>query len=157
MKRSSWLPLVGAIVWSSLLLPGAIYVPLGQPAEASFGPSGTPTSRVPLVQLNGHGILIVVAIPLVLSLLAGLSLMVHAGTDWQPARWAAWTFTGCVLAGAALGTVTFLIGIFVVPAGVLLVVACANASTSQRTRHTGRSAHGHLPRVASSSRRRCGG
>jgi hypothetical protein len=139
MKRSAWLSLLGAIVWASLLLPGAIYLPIGQPAEVWFGPSGTSTSRVPLVQLNGHGILIVVAIPLVLSLLAGLSLIVHARTVWQPARWAAWTVTGGVFAGAALGTVTFLIGIFVLPVGLLLAVACANVSPSERTRRTGSS------------------
>jgi hypothetical protein len=120
MKRSVWLPLLGAIAWAALLLPGALYLPIGFQQY-----TGT---RSTLVQLNGHGILLLVAVPLVLSCLAGTSLLVHAKTGWPVARVVAWNFTGAVLAGAALGTVTFLIGIFVVPAGALLVVACANSA-----------------------------
>ncbi len=85
-----------------------------------------PTSLVPLVQINGHRILLLVALPLVLSLLTVVALVLRATFGWKLAQWTAWVFTGAVLAGAAVGTVTFLIGIFVVPVGVLLAVACAN-------------------------------
>ena len=60
-------------------------------------------------RLRGQGVLVLVAIPLVLSLLVAL-LYLHMLEAWHLAERAAWALTGLVLAGAALGTVTFLIG-----------------------------------------------
>ena len=122
MKTSVWLPLVGAITWAALLIPGAVYVPIGSQQYTGPDQDFTPNVRSTLVQLNGHGILILVALPLVLSCLAGVFLVVRSPV----AQWAAWVCTGAVLAGAVLGTVTFLIGIFVMPGGALLSVACTN-------------------------------
>ena len=139
MKRSVWLPLLGAVTWAALLLPGAIYLPIGTQEPTASNPHLTSTGKVSLVHINGHGILIVVTIPLVLSLLAGISLVLQARTDRQLFLWAAWVLTGAVLAGAVLGTVTFLIGIFVIPVGVLLAVASANVH------------HPHEPLAASPS------
>ncbi|HEY2214284.1 MAG TPA: hypothetical protein VGH31_04445 [Acidimicrobiales bacterium] len=123
-----WLPLLGAIAWAALLLPGALYLPIGFQQYTGTDPNHTSTVRSTLVQLNGHGILLLVAVPLVLSCLTAASLLLHGKTGWPVTRVVAWNFTGAVLAGAALDTVTFLIGIFVVPAGGLLVVACANSA-----------------------------
>ncbi len=123
-----WAPLLGAITWAALLLPGALYLPIGFQQYMGTDPNVTQPVRATLVQINGHGILLLVALPLLLSCLAAASLLIHAKTGRTLALVVAWNLTGAVLAGAALGTVTFLIGIFVVPAGALLVVACANSA-----------------------------
>jgi len=85
-------------VWAALLLPGAVYVPLGG--------NQTETSRSTLAHDNGYGILILVAVPLLLSCLAGIYLLVQAKTGSPVAQRAAWVCAGAVL-----------IGIFVVPGG----------------------------------------
>jgi hypothetical protein len=119
--------LVGvATAWAALLFPAAFLVPFGYVQ----GPNGTETERgmVPLVQVLGHGILVLVAIPLVVALLVTGLLVLRERTSSRTAEVSAWALSIGLAAAAVLGTVTFLIGMYVLPVAGLLIAACANSS-----------------------------
>ena len=88
------------MVWSALLIPAAIYVPIGT-SSSSTNPVGNEmtNTRVPLVEINGHGILVLVALPLLFSLLASLCLNMHSTTRRSWTLGMAYVFAGLVLAG----------------------------------------------------------
>ena len=79
-----------------------------------------------LVAVHGYTVLALTAIPLLIAIIVGLLLV-----TLPPSRWAtivAWILSGALgLAGLA-GTVTFLIGIFVLPTAGLLIAASARAT-----------------------------
>jgi hypothetical protein len=127
MKRIVWLPLVGAISWAALLLPASLYIPIENPQNLSYQVHGHTVSRwVSLVRANGDRILLVVAIPLILTLVAGCLLILQSRSKRRIFGRAAWCLGLLILAGAFVGTVTFLVGILVVPGGVFLLIACTN-------------------------------
>jgi len=73
MTRNVSLPLVAAICWAALLLPASLYIPIENPQNLSYQVHGQTVSRwVSLVRGNGDWILLIVAIPLVLSLVAAV-------------------------------------------------------------------------------------
>jgi len=123
MRRNVWIPLVAAIVWAALLLPASLYLPIENPQAFSHQVDGQTVERwVSLARGNGNGILLIVVIPLVLSIL----LLLQVGPQGRIFWWTAWCLGVLILAGAFVGTVTFLVGIFVAPVGACLLVSCAN-------------------------------
>jgi hypothetical protein len=153
MKRNVWLPLVGAISWAAILLPAALYLPIENPQSYSYEVDGHTVSRwVSLAQGNGDRILLVVAIPLILTLVAACLLMLQARSKRRIFGRAAWCAGLLILAGAFVGTVTFLIGIFVVPGGVFLLISCTNLRRDQALSTASTS----FPESTQSPRRECG-
>lgn len=135
-----------AIAWGVLLLALAGTLPIVTPqsppgtASATVTASGTvattgPTTatstseqrRVTLVDDSGYRILWLVALPAVIALIVGVLLRRRPGV-------AAWVLSGAVLLAGVVGFVTILIGIAIVPIGVLLLVACELAALSGAAR-----------------------
>jgi peptidoglycan/LPS O-acetylase OafA/YrhL len=132
MTRNVSLPLVAAICWAALLLPASLYIPIENPQNLSYQVHGQTVSRwVSLVRGNGDWILLIVAIPLVLSLVAAVLLILQARSKQRILAGAAWCLGFLILAGAFVGTVTFLVGIFVVPVGIFLIISCTNLRRDQ--------------------------
>jgi hypothetical protein len=80
--------------------------------------------RFSLVHLHGYAVLVPAGIPLVGCLLVWVLLT----TSLHRQQWAvvlAWTASIALTAAAVAGSVTFLIGGFVLPTGALLIAACA--------------------------------
>lgn len=120
--------LVLALVWSVLLVLAGLTLPLYGSSSSSATMDGSGdgdeiTGTATLVQVNGWTALLVLAVPLVVTLLVGLLL----GVGGRGPRAGAWAVT------ALLGVFTVLallsVGLFMVPVVVALVVACASASS----------------------------
>jgi hypothetical protein len=133
-SRTSATALSFAVVWSALLVVGALVLPAyGTASQSATVDSGTgsastapvTTGTETLVGVNGHGVLIVVGIPLVVTLLVGAALAFRR-------RRIGWVLT------SILGLFTLLamlsIGIFILPTTLALVVACA-ATERRRVAH----------------------
>jgi hypothetical protein len=83
--------------------------------------------RYSLMHVYGVHVLLQVAVPLlVCSTVFGLLRVAEAGH--YTGKWAAWALSAALLAGAVIGAVTYLVGIFVVPSGLLAVLSCAVAA-----------------------------
>ncbi|PYC65345.1 hypothetical protein C7C46_32655 [Streptomyces tateyamensis] len=139
VDRTAWVLVGAALAWGLILLVLAAVLPIVTVQGSVVAPA-TPSSstgntgalvglpRVTLVQHDGYGVLLLVALPTVLSLLVGLLLWLWGTGRFTAAGAAAWIVAGAVLAGGIVGFVTFLIGIAVVPTGVLLLCACVRAA-----------------------------
>lgn len=153
-SKTAVMVLVGAaIALGFVLLIGAIALPIVTPqSPPSFSPPFTstssagavasapsptaavrpapPTAGVPqitLVEDDGYAVLLLVALPMFASLMVGLLLRTRVAMGSRSAGTVAWILAIIVLAGGVVGFVTFLIGLAVVPIGLLLVIACARA------------------------------
>jgi hypothetical protein len=133
-SRTTATALSFAVVWSALLVVGALVLPAygtsGQSAsmDATSGVTTTEpatTGTATLVGVNGPGVLVVVGIPLVVTLLVATALAFRR-------RRIGWVLT------SVLGFFTLLamlsIGIFFLPTTLALVVACA-ATERRRIAH----------------------
>jgi hypothetical protein len=132
--RTSATALSFALVWSALLVVGALVLPSYGTSSQSASMDTTTgvtttepvtTGTATLVGVNGPGVLIVVGIPLVVTLLVGTALAFRR-------RRIGWVLT------SILGFFTLLamlsIGIFILPTTLALVVACA-ATERRRVAH----------------------
>lgn len=123
-SREVGLPLLVALLWSILLIPAAIYLPIGDPANLDRVVNGrTVSSWVSLVHIQGFSILWLVAIPLGGVVLVGLCLILHDRLGSPHFAEVAWAIAVAVLLGALAGTVTFLIGVAAAPTGIFLLIA----------------------------------
>jgi hypothetical protein len=133
-SRTSATALSFALVWSALLVVGALVLPAygtsSQSATLDTGTSAASTAPVTtgtetLVGVNGEGVLVVIGIPLVVTMLVGTALAFRR-------RRIGWVLT------SILGFFTLLamlsIGIFILPTTLALVVACA-ATERRRVAH----------------------
>ena len=136
--------LVGlAAAWSLALLVLALVLPIVTPQSppayaTATAPVGAgagalhasattllPTAQVTLVADSGYLVLLLVAIPLLATLLVGLLLRsAAAGRSGPWAGRAAWALGSALLLAGVVGFLTILIGIAVVPVGGLLLAAC---------------------------------
>ena len=133
VSRRQWLLLAGAVAWSAVLLPLALVLPVETPPTVAAGPGGSTTMTMEsLVRVNGHRILLVVGIPLVVSLVVGLSTVLSEERGWAVAGGLAWLLSVGLTAAAVVGTVTFLIGVYVLPTGILLVGCCGVRRSRRR-------------------------
>lgn len=117
MRGLPW-PAVAAIAWAAALVVASFVAPVYRSdAVDESGRVTHPTDT--LVAVNGPGIAVVLAAPLLAALLAALAL--HYGK-----RTAAW---GIIAGLAAFCVVSLLsIGTFVAPVAILLAVAARRAS-----------------------------
>jgi hypothetical protein len=100
---------VAAFAWSMALLVAALVVPI----------YGSAT----LVQENGRGVLLVVAVPAVLSATVWLALWRRCSRGGPVSGYVAWTGVAGLAGFCLLGLAS--IGLFVVPVAVLLAWAVA--------------------------------
>ncbi len=111
-RISAWL-VVAAILWSAVLIGLALTLPVYSSGGAGSG------SRT-LVAVNGT-ILVVVAIPLLLTVLAGLTIRIGGPNRGRGTNFAVWG-AGWILLAYSLVT-GFTIGLAVLPAAILTLVA----------------------------------
>ncbi len=114
MTRGRWAPgrralvlTASALLWSVGLLVAALVVPV----------SGSAT----LVDQNGSGILLVIAIPAVVSALAWIALWRKCARGGRVSGYVAWTCVWVLSGFCVLAILS--IGVFVAPAAVLLALA----------------------------------
>lgn len=115
---------VAAFVWSLGLVVAALFAPVYSTASTSPDVNGVTLGSASLVQENGAWVLILVGIPAAASAVVMLALRARR----SGARWGAplaWTAIGLLTAEALVGMMT--IGLFIVPAIVLLVAATRRA------------------------------
>ncbi len=109
---------LGAALFLSLvLLASGFLVPVYSSESVSSSGAATSTTET-LVAVNGLNVLIVLAIPLLISLLVAAALRMDR-------RRAAWILTGLLGLFAVLAILS--IGFFVLPVVIALAVACATA------------------------------
>ncbi len=121
--------LVASFVWSLLLLVAAFTFPVyGYSSSSAAADSDGNlvqgeeiTGTATLVGANGAWAALVISIPLVVTIAVAVLLRIGA----RPARVVAWTVTSALAALTVLGLMS--IGLFILPATVALVVACASA------------------------------
>jgi hypothetical protein len=115
---------VAALVWSLGLVLAALFAPVYGTSSVSSGVNGVTLSDATLVQVNGAWVLILVAIPALVSGVVILALRArHTGARWGgPLAWGA---IALLIGEAVLGIMT--IGAFLVPAIVLLAMAARRA------------------------------
>jgi hypothetical protein len=123
-RVGTWVALAFAGLWGVGLLVAAVTVPVY--SRSTVSASGVVESSATLTEVNGDGILAVVAFPLVVSLGVALALVYRYQTSRPGPGVVAPVLTGLVLILCLLGMLT--IGVFVVPVAVALVLACALAS-----------------------------
>ena len=117
--RVSLIALLAAAAWSLALFVAGFTVPVYR--SVGVGSAGEPThSTDTLLGVNWLGAVVVLAIPVLVTVLVTCALVVHAR---RGARKVAWTLTGLLAALNLLAIMT--IGVFVVPVTAALVVACA--------------------------------
>jgi hypothetical protein len=113
----SWVAWAVALVWSTGLLAFA-FAPTY--ARVRSGPHGTIRDTESFISENGDSVLVLLAVPLVITLLVGLALLLSRR---RGAFESAWFLTVLLIVFNALALLTF--GIVVVPATAALVLACA--------------------------------
>jgi tetrahydromethanopterin S-methyltransferase subunit G len=133
--RSAWKPVLAAIAWSVALIPGALFLPIEDPQSYAYQLHGTTVNRwISLVHGNGAGILWIPIVTLVLTLLAAYFLALQQRRNSRVPSRVATGIGVVILVGAVVGTVTFLVGIFLAPAGVLILVASEHSRDRQSLR-----------------------
>jgi Protein of unknown function (DUF2510) len=129
-SNASLVLVASAAAWSVFLLVLAVVLPVY--TVNSDHPGVQPMHS--LIRVFGYRVLGLVAIPLVVSIAVGVLLRVRNLTEWQWPSAVAWTLSGASLLAAFVGTVTFLVGIWVLPVGLALCIACYSESVG-RSRH----------------------
>jgi len=119
--------------WGLGLIVAGFVVPMYRTASESITGEITYGSDT-LVGVNGPGVVVVLAVPFVVTVLVGCALLLRAR---RGALLAAWTLTVMLAMFTLLAMMS--IGFFVVPVTAGLIVACA-ASRPQPPRNS------HLPR-----------
>jgi len=116
-----------ALVWGAGLLVGAILAPMYVTATET-SPGAVATGSSTLVEENGPGVLLVIAIPLVAAAIVALVLWPRRAA--RGAGPIAWTCAG-LLAGFNLLAMAS-IGLFILPVTIGLLVACATRQANGR-------------------------
>lgn len=103
LRRSERVALAVALCWGAALIPAAALAPVYQSASVTSSGAVTRGSAT-LLNENGSGILLIVAVPLLVSLIVGCALWRRGAR--RSAGAIAWTFTG-VQAGFNLVSMFF--------------------------------------------------
>jgi hypothetical protein len=112
-----------AVAWSVLLILLAIWRPVYTVNSNHAGPQPMHS----LVRVFGYRVLLLAAIPFVISVVVALLLQLRVATQRRWPAVVASTLAWAMLVAAIVGSVTILIGIYVLPVGVLLSLATTNA------------------------------
>lgn len=135
--RTARFQAMAAVAWSAALIPAALFLPIADPQRTASQLRNTSVGRwISLTQNSGPGILWIPIVTLVLALLAGYLVTRQAHSDRLGSSRVATGLGVIVLLGAVAGTVTFLIGIFLVPTAVLILLASGESRYNARTRST---------------------
>lgn len=122
LGRAASTALLGAAVWGLGLVVAAFLFPAYR--SSGMSSSGEPTQgTTTLVGMNGPGVLVVVAVPLLVTLLVGAALLARSRRAALPF---AWVLTALLALFNLVGMLT--IGAFILPVTAALVVACALTS-----------------------------
>jgi len=122
-RRASGLT-AAAFVWAAGLVVAALVVPVYSGTETTGGPglvSTTTTTSSTLVGVNGHGVLLVVALPALLTALVWLALHDKRTHGRRISGYIAWSLIGLLGAFCLLAMLS--IGVFVLPVALLLAAA----------------------------------
>ena len=120
--RVSSVALLGAAIWGLGLVVAGFLVPAYQSTEMSS--SGELTQRTEtLVGMNGPGVLVVLAVPFLVTLLVASALLARSRRAALPFAWA---LTALLAVFNLVGMLT--VGVFVLPVTAALVVACGMSS-----------------------------
>jgi hypothetical protein len=125
LGRTPSIAMLSAAVWGLGLVVAGFLVPVYQTESTSASGKlmkGTET----LVGVNGPGVVVVLAVPLLAAVLVACALLLRNRRGALPVAWA---LTGLLAVFNLLGMLT--IGVFVVPVTAALVVACASTSSSK--------------------------
>ncbi|SEN53287.1 hypothetical protein SAMN05216267_1006148 [Actinacidiphila rubida] len=121
-----------AALWAVVTGVGVLVLAAVLPIETVDNGHAGVQPRHSLLRVHGAAVLLPAAVPLLVALLVAALLYAgrHGGRRWAHA--AAWALSTALLAAALVGFVTFLIGVFVLPTGVLLVAATVMAHSARR-------------------------
>ena len=122
MRTRTTVALALAAVWGAGLLVAALVLPVYDEASTSLAPDGSTVARsgsATLVEVNGAGVLVVAAAPLVAAI--GVALLLRARSRHPAAGVAAWGVVAVLAGLAVVGLLS--IGVFFVPAVAALAVA----------------------------------
>ena len=122
LGRASSVALLGAAIWGLGLVVAGFLVPAYQSTSMS-SPGELTQSSETLVGMNGPGVAVVLAVPLLVTVLVGCALLLRGRRGAMPVAWA---LTALLAVFNVLGMLS--IGVFVVPVTAALVVACASGS-----------------------------
>ena len=114
-----------AIGWGVVIVILAIVYPV---ESVDPGRPGVQPMRT-LVAVHGWGVLAIAVIPLLIAIAVGFLCRARPGARWAAAT--AWILSGALLLAALAGFVTFLIGIYVLPAGESTGKPAALAASSR--------------------------
>jgi len=124
-ERVYWVLIGAAIGWGIVIL----FLAVTYPAESvDTGRAGVQPTHS-LVAADGYGVLWAAAIPLLIAVIVGCLHRARPDARW--ALTAEWILSGALLLASLVGFVTIIIGIYVLPAAALLVIATGQA-TSRR-------------------------
>ena len=125
LRRVPAVALPVAAAYGVALVVAAFVLPV-YASDSSSSSGETSRGSDTLVGVNGPGVALVLAVPLLVTLAVGFAL-------WQRSRWAlpiTWSLTGLL---AALNLLAMLsVGIFVLPVTAALVLACARSRRTAR-------------------------
>jgi hypothetical protein len=125
-------PLIVAIAWSAALIPAALYLPIEDPQNFAYQLHGkTIYQWISLTRDNGAGILWIPIVTLALVLVAALFLVLQTRGGSRVTSRVATGVGMVILLGAIAGTITFLVGFFLAPAAVLVIVASESSRHDQ--------------------------
>src|ERR1700677_4032555 len=135
MNRKVRRPLNGALVWAAALIPGALFVPIGDPESLTYQFHGETVNRwVSLTRINGTGILWIPILTFVLTFTVAYCLALQARRNNRVPSLIATGIGAVILLGAVVGTVTFLVGIFLAPAAAFILFASDNSRGAWKLR-----------------------
>ena len=120
--RASSVALLGAAIWGLGLVVAGLLVPAYQSTEMSSSGELAQTTKT-LVGMNGPGVLVVLAVPFLVTLLVASALLARSRRAALPFAWA---LTALLAAFNLVGMLT--VGVFVLPVTAALVVACSMSS-----------------------------
>ncbi len=133
-RIGGWMLIAMAASWSTVLLGLAYTLPVESSPSISVRSNGMyDYPKVPLVRINGTHVLYLVAVPFVVSVAVAFLSLLRLRFGWVAAAWAAWTLSGLIVIAGVLGTVTILVGVYILPTGGLLLGACAVFGASRST------------------------
>jgi hypothetical protein len=119
--RLEGISLAFALAWGTALVIAALLVPVYQSLSVS-GSQAVIDGSATLVAVNGWGVLLAAGAPLAAAVVTGWALWRRTGRPGAGVL--AWTVTGLLVCFNFLAVLS--IGVFVIPATLALVIACAN-------------------------------
>ncbi len=114
-----------AAAWGIRLIVLAAVLPVITVASNHAGPQ----PRVSLVRYYGRDVLWLPAIPFLISIAVGGLVRLRIATQWRWPGVMAWALAGATVLAALAGFATIIIGVYILPMGVLLCLSASAASS----------------------------